>query len=263
MSQREGMMDARGFYDALGVDYDLMVSWKQRLDREAGFLRRMRAEIGAARALDAACGTGMHAVSLAREGMQCAGADLSAEMIGRARQNAAAAGVTIDFRVAAFGELRETFTGSFDFVTCLGNSLPHLLDEEALRGALGDFARVLLPGGLLVIQNRNYDRVLREKIRFMPVTARAQGADETLFLRITDFPRESADLVDFTIVTLNKKNGAWSQSIRTTQLRALRKRTLEEALIAAGFSGVRCWGGYDLSPFNETESADLLIAAKR
>ena len=100
MSQRDDVLDARRFYDDMGSDYDLMISWRTRLEREAAFLRRVRDEVGASSALDAACGTGMHAVSLAREGLRCAAADLSPEMIARARQNARDAGVDVDFRVA-------------------------------------------------------------------------------------------------------------------------------------------------------------------
>jgi glycine/sarcosine N-methyltransferase len=256
-------MSARDFYDGMGRDYDLMVSWKTRLERESAFLRRMREEVRASSALDAACGTGMHAVALARAGLRCAAADLSPEMIGRARENAREAGVEVDLRVAAFGELARTFPDAFDLVTCLGNSLPHLLDDDSLCRALEDFARVLAPGGLLLIQNRNYDRVVHEKARFMPLSARTEGSEETLFLRITDFRDDRADLVDFTIVTLRKRDDAWSQSVRTTPLRALRFRTLEDALRKSGFMRVRAWGGYDLSPFDEAASTDLLIAAAK
>jgi len=285
-SQRERALEARGFYDDLGTDYDLMVSWETRLEREKTFLRRMREETDAESVLDAACGTGMHAVAFARDGMRSAGADLSPQMIEQARRNAKAAGVAVDLRVAAFGELSRTFSTAFDMVTCLGNSLPHLLDDASLRAALADFSGVLRPGGTCVIQIRNYDRLLRERQRFMPPAARTEGAEETVFLRITDFRdgaqgdsaqgddarsenvrEESArherapEIVDFTIITLKKRSGAWSQSVRTTALRALRRRALEDTLRSAGFSNVRAWGGFDSSPFDEASSPDLLVAA--
>ncbi|HUI69254.1 MAG TPA: class I SAM-dependent methyltransferase [Spirochaetia bacterium] len=256
-------MDARAFYDGLGYDYDLMVSWKDRLGREAAFFDRMLQEAGAASVLDAACGTGMHAAMFAGKGLRTAAADLSPEMVAMAKQNAKVADVQVDVRAAAFGELSKVFTDTFDLVVCLGNSLPHLLDDQALDSALADFARVLTPSGMLVIQNRNYDRVLRDSSRFMPLAARADGVEETLFLRITDFPRESSETVDFTIVTLKKRNGVWTQSPRSTTLRALRRKTLERALGRCGFGRVRVWGGYDMSPFDEGLSADLLVAATR
>ncbi|MGA2479782.1 MAG: class I SAM-dependent methyltransferase [Spirochaetia bacterium] len=166
-------MEARDFYDGLGEDYDRMVSWQGRLAREQVFFDRLFDENKTASVLDAACGTGMHAIAFARRGMRCAGADLSPAMIGRARENASAATATVDFQVAAFGELRRKFSAPFDAITCLGNSLPHLPDDSSLAACLADFAGLLRAGGLLVIQNRNYDRVLRERQRFLPLSSRS------------------------------------------------------------------------------------------
>jgi glycine/sarcosine N-methyltransferase len=259
-------MDARNFYDGLGGDYDRMVSWETRLAREEAFFQRLFAANGTKSVLDAACGTGMHAIAFARRGLAAAGADLSPAMISRARENAAAAGVTVDFRAAAFGELAGAFGGPFDAVTCLGNSLPHLLDDGALAACFADFARVLAPGGFLVIQNRNYDRVLREKQRFMPLSSRTDGEGETLFLRITDFPGPAdadPERIQFTIVTLKKRGGAWTQAVQATPLRGLRRGTVEAALRAAGFSTVECYGGYAMTPADAPDAGDLVAVARR
>lgn len=263
MSQRDSAARTPQFYEELAGDYDLLVSWDARLSREKDFLLGVCREIGAVSALDAACGTGMHAVWLARQGLAVAGADASAAMIARAQENAATAGVCVDLRVAGFGALARELSSRFDLVTCLGNSLPHLLDDAALAAALEDFAAVCAPNAALVIQNRNYDRLLREKSRFMPVAARSAGDDETLFLRITDFRADAGDIVDFTVVTLKKRGGVWSQSERTTPLRALRRGVLEAALRAAGFGRLDFFGAFDSSPFDERSSPDLLIVARR
>jgi len=258
-------VDAREFYDELGGDYDRMVSWQARLAREDAFFTALFDGIAARSVLDAACGTGMHLIAFARGGRQCAGADISPAMIEQARRNAAAAGVKVDLAAAPFGGLAAVFPGPFDAVTCLGNSLPHLLDDAALAACLSDFAAVLRPGGVLVIQDRNYDRLLRERQRFMPLTARAEGGEETLFLRITDFPRADADpeSVTFTIVTLRKRGGAWTQAVQSTPLRALRRATLESALRAAGFGAIEVYGSYARGPYGAPDAADLVAVARR
>ena len=256
-------MDAQGFYDVLGDDYDRMVSWEDRLAREERFFRGFFESHGVRRVLDCACGTGMHAVAFARWGLVSAAADLSPVMVEHARANARAAGVSVDLRVAGFGEMKVSFEGKFDAVTCLGNSLPHLREDAALGACLADFHAIMRPGGILVVQNRNYDRLLRERERFMPVTARTDPDGETLFLRITDFsPRESDESIDFTLVTLRRKGGVWSQSARSTPLRALRRATLEGALAAAGFSSLEAFGGYGGAPFDSQGSSDLVIVAR-
>ena len=69
------------FYDNFSPDYDRFVSWSGRLAIEMPFLEQKLRETGARRVLDAACGTGMHAIALAQVGFETAGADLSAGMI--------------------------------------------------------------------------------------------------------------------------------------------------------------------------------------
>ena len=259
-------MDAQDFYDSLGGDYDRMVSWQARIAREGAFFRRLFGENGVQSVLDAACGTGMHAIEFARLGLRSAGADLSPAMIARARENARAAGVEVDLRPAAFGELAARFTGPFDALTCLGNSLPHLADDPALVAAFSDFASVLRPGGVCVIQNRNYDRLLRDRQRFMPPAAREDAEGETLFLRLTDLPPAAdagSESIQFTIVTLKKRAGSWSQTVRTTPLRALRLSTIEQALEAAGFSSIQVFGSFALAPYDAPDTGDLVVVARK
>ena len=52
------------------------------------------------RAIELGCGTGTNSVWLAQQGFEVVGVDLAPAAIDRARQRAAAAGVTVDFRVA-------------------------------------------------------------------------------------------------------------------------------------------------------------------
>jgi glycine/sarcosine N-methyltransferase len=255
-------VEAREFYDALGDDYDLVISWEERLRREEPFFEVAFADHGVASVLDAACGTGMHAVAFARRGLRTAAADLSPAMIDRAREHARAAGVNVAWTVAGFGTLADACpgeVGAFDAVTCLGNSLPHLPDDAALDAALADMAMMLRPGGVLVVQDRNYDRVLAERVRFMPITARGEPGDETLFIRITDFL--GADRLAFTILTLRSTGGTWSCNSRTTPLRGIERATLERSLGRAGFTAVECFGSYGWAAFGAPGTTDLVAVA--
>ena len=136
-------------YDALSSDYDRFVDWQGRLAIELPFILEKLHEGNAKVVLDAATGTGMHAIALAQLGYQASGADISRGMVERARMNASSAGVQARFEIAGFGTLAQTFgSGSTDAVLCLGNSLPHLLSRPDLDQALVDFADCLKPGGL-------------------------------------------------------------------------------------------------------------------
>jgi len=122
-------------------------------------------------------------------------------------------------------------------------------------------ALLLRPGGVLVVQNRNYDRVLAERVRFMPVAARGEPGDETLFLRITDFL--GGDRLAFTIVTLRNREGSWSCAATVTPLRGIERATLERSLARAGFVDVACFGSYAGAAFGAPGTGDLVAVARK
>ena len=252
-------MSQVSLYDALGTDYDRFVNWEGRLEHELPFFDRLFEEWGVRRVLDVACGTGHHAIALAQQGYQVVGTDLSVVMIERARENAAATGVDVMFRVAGFGA-HATLGETFDAAICLGNSLPHLLSAPAVAGALSDFADALRPGGLLVIQNRNFDRVWAERERFMSPQSHQDGDREWLFLRFYDFHDTT---ITFNMIRLRRTEGDWVQDINSTELRPILHDDLAAALAASGFDDVVFHGGYDGSVFDPALSGDLIAVARK
>ena len=244
-------------YDALAVDYDRFVDWEGRLHHELPFFLSLFERHAVRCVLDAACGTGHHAIALAREGYQVVGADLSAPMIEKANANAADFGIDVQFTVAGLGGYA-ALGQTFDAAICLGNSLPHLLSEAAVEDALADFAAVLRPGGLLVIQNRNFDRVWRERDRFMSPQTFRDAEREWIFVRFYDFHQES---LTFNMLRLRRTAEGWAQDIRSTELRPIFGQDLALALAAAGFGPITLLGSYDGSPFDPGESGDLIAVA--
>ena len=251
------------FYDTFSSDYDRFVSWPGRLALEMPFLERQLREIGAKNVLDAACGTGRHALALAQAGFQAAGADFSAGMIARARENAQAAGLEVPFKLAGFGELAAAFgAASFEALFCLGNSLPHLLTPQLLSAALADFALVLKPGSLVIIQNRNFDAVMSNRQRWMELQSAREGQNEWLFQRFYDF--EPNGLLTFNVITLRRESsGDWKQSIQSTPLRPLLSGELLSAFREAGFESLTCYGDLTGSAFNPESSGNLVVVARK
>jgi glycine/sarcosine N-methyltransferase len=252
-------------YNAFSNDYDRFVNWPARLAGEIPFIeQQLQAIPGRNSLLDAACGTGMHAIALAQRGYRVAGADLSAGMIEKARSNAAAAGVDVNFKIAGFGELAHTFpdAGSFDTILCLGNSLPHMLTPEGLVSALSDFAACLRTGGLMIIQNRNFDAILAHHERWMEPQFHREGEGEWLFLRFYDF--EADGLLNFNILTLLRHaRGDWSQQVVSTRLRPLLQEELTSAVRVAGFVGIACYGGMASTSFEPQASNNLVMTARK
>jgi len=249
-------------YDGFSTDYDRFVDWPGRLATELPLIERQLQAIEARRVLDVACGTGMHAVELARRGFQVVATDLSAAMVAQARANAAQAQAEVQFEVAGFGRLRQRVGSGFDALLCLGNSLPHALSASELAATLDDFSACLRPDGLLLAQNRNFDAVLSRRERWMAPQARREEDTEWLFLRFYDF--EPDGLITFNLVTLRRHGtGPWNQQVGSTRLRPLPYAELTAALAAAGFTDVVCWGSMEGTPFDPGSSPDLVVAGRR
>lgn len=246
-------------YDDFSQSYDVMVSWDERLDREEPFFRQLFDLNGASRVLDVGCATGGHVLRFAQIGLEAVGADPSAEMIRLAEERAGGR-PGVHFVQAGFGELSERAGSGFDSVTCLGNTLPHAVTRAFLDRALADMAATLRSGGTLAIQLLNYDRILRERRRFLGVSSGIRDEVEHLFFRFYDF---GADELTFNVVTLKKEGGAWSFQVGSTPLRPITRSELAEALDGAGFANARWLGSYSGEPFDAESSNDLVVIAKR
>ena len=248
-------------YDDLAGDYDRFVNWEARLAFEMPFFRSILQAYHVQTVLDTACGTGRHAIALAREGYQVTGTDISTNMIDKARQNARIAGVDAGFKVVGFGALRQALSQAFDAIVCLGNSLPHITDSQALEATLADFAASLNPGGILVIQNRNLDRVLLREERFMPPQAYREGDREWLFFRFYDFGPVN---LSFNMVTCSRHGDElWHSVVGQTELRPWRQQELSEGLARVGLEPLARYGSYGREAFDPQTSGDLVLVARR
>lgn len=253
-------------YDDFSNDYDRFVNWAGRLAHELPFIESQLTLVAGSenrRLLDAACGTGMHAIALAQRGYTVTGADFSAGMIQRARENALAQAASVQFITAGFGQLAPLAgKGTFSAVLCLGNSLPHALAAEELAAALEDFAACLRPGGLLVVQNRNFDAVMASLERWMEPQAHRQGDQERIFVRFYDFDPDG--LITFNILTLRREEtGGWTQQSTSTRLRPLLQAEMITALEAAGYRAIESYGNMSGAAFERRTSGNLVVAARR
>jgi len=251
----------RDFYDRLAAFFDVMTDWPARLAFELPFLLRLLGQSGGQRILDAACGTGWHAIALAREGYTATGADISAAMIARARANAQSQGVAATFKQASFQQLPEVAGTDFDALLCLGNSLVHVLNDDDLRRSLAAMAGCLRAGRLLVIHNLNYDRRMVERPRWFQVNAGEMEGRETLVWRFADYGEE---LITFNIAIFQKAaDGRWTVQVQSTPQRPWPAQVLVHFVSQAGFGDVQLFGNLAGEPFVPDRSGDLVLVARR
>ena len=115
---------------------------------EIDFLVRATGLRAGHRVLDVCCGSGRHVLPLARLGCRVTGIDVSAEAIAHARRSAADERLEVDLRV---GDVRNLPADErVDLAICMGNAFGYL-DHAATQVFLADLARIVVPGGALVL----------------------------------------------------------------------------------------------------------------
>ena len=121
---------------------------RAQVDRHFGTGPRERHPLRGKRALDMGCGGGLLTEPLARLGADVTGVDGAAESVVIAAAHAAAAGLSIDYRIGDTGVVAGE---SFDLVASL-EVVEHVTDPRAfVRGLAG----ALAPGGLLIMSTPN------------------------------------------------------------------------------------------------------------
>jgi SAM-dependent methyltransferase len=109
--------------------------------------------------LDLGCGTGNHAIPLARRGYDVVGVDISEAMLERARAKAGAGGPEFEL-----GDIRDVRLGrAFDAVLVLFAVLGYQRADDDVLAALRTAREHLRPGGLLLFDVWYGPAVLRER----------------------------------------------------------------------------------------------------
>jgi ubiquinone/menaquinone biosynthesis C-methylase UbiE len=187
--------------------------------------------------LDVPCGFGRHAVALAAAGFRVTGVDRSEPLLAEARRRAGDADwpqlVNADYRDLPFAD------ASFDGALNLFSSLGYLGDEEDTQ-VLAEVARVLRPGGRLVIETMHRDYLVHA---FQETDWRRVGEGRLLLEQRAFDPASGVLLTTQTLI-----EGSGSRESRTFSQRVYAATELVAMLRRAGFAEVRCSGGLDGAP---------------
>jgi glycine/sarcosine N-methyltransferase len=140
--------------------WDALIDWDARAEAEGDFFLRQLRDRGARTVLDVATGTGFHSVRLLEAGFEVVSADGSPNMLAKAFRNARERDLLLRTAQADWRFLNRDIHGEFDAVICLGNSFTHLFRERDRRKALAEYYAVLKHNGILILDHRNYDRLL-------------------------------------------------------------------------------------------------------
>lgn len=235
------------FGAAYAAAYDVLYREKDYA-AECDVLERVLSEYGApspARILDLGCGTGRHAVELARRGHQVVGIDRSGEMIRRARSAAESAGVGGCVRFLE-GDVAEPHgVEPCDAASMMFNVIGYLVHPEEARAALRHAGESLREHGLLVFDFWYRDAVLRHPPERR--WALVEGEGERL-LRLAD-PRSGREegvlSITYTLLRLSDDR-VLDEAVERHDVRFHSGREVEGMLESAGFELLHIGGFPDV-----------------
>ncbi len=207
--------------------------------------------------LDAGCGTGVLAIELALRGFNVHAIDSEPQMINSAiikkeRLNLSGSPIfdEADMRLVS----QKYIPGTFNAVLSFGNTLVHLLKNEDIISFVDGARRVLKENGFFLLQILNYDYILANQIRKLPVIEN----DIVIFERYYDFRPQ--DFISFiTRLTIKKDRRTYHNKIK---LNPLKRDTLAEILTNAGFRDPDFYGDFSRQSLNE-DSLTLVAAVKK
>lgn len=194
--------------------------------------------------LDCACGIGTDAIGLARRGYRVRGSDASETLIAEARKRARVAGVEVPLAVCSWEELPERYEERFDLALCTGNAISHCLSEGAMMRSLMAMRTILKAGGVLVVDSRNWEKVLRERpsLEVADRVSVRNGA-RCIPLYLWSYPDRQDEPHGFEIVLLFlEEAGRVTDRRYRLEYRPFEMRELLEILARIGFGEI--WTNY-------------------
>lgn len=147
------------FYNNLAPWYHaIFEDWDKSMARQGSALHELITnEWGSApkAIVDVAAGIGTQAIPLAQRGHHIIAGDIACNALARAQVEAGLRDVVLRVLAADMTALPIQDAGA-DVVMACDNSLPHLLNEGAIRAGLGEFYRCLRAGGGCLVTMRDY-----------------------------------------------------------------------------------------------------------
>jgi SAM-dependent methyltransferase len=169
-----------GAYEMLAADYDWMfgddaLANGRAINRPATARLLQRISPGST-VLESACGTGVDAAVLARRGFTVWAADGSEAMVEVAAARFQRERLPVPVLHSRWADLPAATGERFDVVLCIGNSLVHAAGRDAMVEALTGLRRMARPGGHVVVDSRNWEKLHAER-QIVQVADRAVTRD--------------------------------------------------------------------------------------
>lgn len=203
--------------------------------------------------LDLACGAGRHLAALWTRGFRrLVGLDLSAELLDAARDRLAELGAqAVELLCADMRDIRTTHR--FGTALSMFTSFGYFETDQENRRVLSGVGRVLVPGGVLLIDTLNRERTIA---RLVPSETQRENGVEMVIAR--SISRDGARVLK--TATCCTPDGT-RRTIRES-VRMFTAEELREMLTGAGFATVRFFGSLAGAPYAPDAPRMIAVARK-
>jgi SAM-dependent methyltransferase len=233
----------RPFYEEYAWAYDLLIA--RPVSQDCAFIAELLSQRGIdneTRILDAGCGTGRYAIELARLGYNVTGLDLSASLLAEAQKQINHSALFVS--LVRGNILALPFKRQFNAVLCRG-VLNDLLDDDSRQAVFAAFAGALRPGGVLILDVREWHATVRRKTRESVFEKTVDTPLGTLTFRSeTRLDHQKKQLYVTEQHTLNTESGE-RVSCYDFLMRCWTQEELHSLLKGAGFNSIEYFGDYD------------------
>jgi SAM-dependent methyltransferase len=244
------------FNDVTDV-YEAMIDWPKRLANEGRFYRRLFDRVGVRSVVDVACGTGRHAAMFHSWGLRVEGADISANMIERARTNF---GELPDMRWVVRGFDQPIRPQEpFDAAICIGNSLALAPDITAVERAVHEMLVAIKSGGVAVLHVFNLWRLPDGPCQWQKCKRATLERGDVLITKGVH-RSGSRGYMNLIIASLDASTELQTESVPFLGIEA---DTLDDIVRRAGASSVQVFGDYQEQPYDRDSTVDLIVVAEK
>lgn len=225
------------------------VNWEGRRQGENGFLLNQLKEHDVKKVLDVALGDGVDTIYLLQQGFDVSSNEVDSAFRQTATQNAQRLGFNIQPTALDWRKLTDGYgAGSFDAIISFGNSFTCLHGRDNHLKALSEFRNLLKPGGLLIIDERNYQRILDN--REAALSGELHSTGKYLYTGTDKIAARFLEITNdgVTLEYANKENG---KKAYYWKLYPFKKGELRELLQETGFSNI-----HQLSDYREGDDSE-------
>jgi len=139
------------------------IDWDNRKKGEKNFFVNLLNRYKCKKVFNSALGDGYDTINLVKAGFNVTSNEIDSTFLEEAEKNAKKHGLELKLTKHDWRELPNKLKNKFDALICLGNSLTYMMTKKDQLTVLKNFKKILEPGGIAVIDTRNYDYMLDEK----------------------------------------------------------------------------------------------------